>query len=125
MLDKQSASTESAPVRRLLRFFGLENRRDKESPTANNRPPKEPEERKHQFAVWYFFAAFLGVMLIQYLWVSTRPFRTANSSSSSIRTKSPRCSSGPTPSKARSRSRSPMAASCSAQPVSIQNLPAS
>src|SRR6476661_6140615 len=69
MLDKQSTTTESAPVWRILRFFGLENRRDKESPTANNRPPKEPEERKHQFAIWYFFAAFLGVMLIQYLWV--------------------------------------------------------
>jgi cell division protease FtsH len=58
MLDKQSTSTESARVRRLLRFFGLENRRDKESPTSNNRPPKEPEERKHQFAIWYFLPLF-------------------------------------------------------------------
>jgi cell division protease FtsH len=33
-------------------------------------PPKEPEERKHHFAVWYVFAAFLGVMLIQYLWLA-------------------------------------------------------
>jgi len=32
-------------------------------------PPKEPEERKHHFAVWYIFAAFLGVMLIQYVWL--------------------------------------------------------
>jgi hypothetical protein len=31
------------------------------------RPPKEPEERKHQFATWYIFAAFLGVILIQFL----------------------------------------------------------
>src|SRR6202162_2009379 len=76
MLDKQSTSTESAPVWRLLRFFGLENQRDKESPTANNRPPKEPEERKHQFAIWYFFAAFLGVMLIQYLWVQYTQIET-------------------------------------------------
>ena len=76
MLDKQSTSTESAPVWRLLRFFGLENRQDKESPTANNRPPKEPEERKHQFAIWYFFAAFLGVMLIQYLWVQYTQIET-------------------------------------------------
>src|ERR1700730_10961646 len=30
---------------------------------------KEPEERKHQFVTWYIFAAFLGVMLIQYLWL--------------------------------------------------------
>src|SRR5580704_5139311 len=36
-LDKQSTNTESAPVWRILRFFGLENRRDKESLTANNR----------------------------------------------------------------------------------------
>ena len=76
MLDKQSTSTESAPVWRLLRFFGLENRRDKESPTANNRPPKEPDERKHQFAIWYFFTAFLGVMLIQYLWVQYTQIET-------------------------------------------------
>jgi len=76
MLDEQSTSTESAPVWRLLRFFGLENRRDKESQTANNRPPKEPEERKHQFAIWYFFAAFLGVMLIQYLWVQYTQIET-------------------------------------------------
>ena len=76
MLDKQSTSTEVRAVWRLLRFFGLENRQDKESPTANNRPPKEPEERKHQFAIWYFFAAFLGVMLIQYLWVQYTQIET-------------------------------------------------
>ena len=73
MLDKQSPGTEPAPVWRILRFFGIG---DKESPTANNRPPKEPEERKHQFAVWYFFAAFLGVMLIQYLWVQYTQIET-------------------------------------------------
>lgn len=28
-----------------------------------------PEERKHQFAIWYIFAAFLGVMLIQSVWL--------------------------------------------------------
>jgi cell division protease FtsH len=33
------------------------------------KPPKEPEERKHHFAIWYVFAAFLGVMLIQYVWL--------------------------------------------------------
>src|SRR5215471_1300784 len=33
------------------------------------RGTKEPEERKHQFAIWYVFAAFLGVMLIQFLWL--------------------------------------------------------
>ena len=32
MLDKQSPPSESAPLWRILRFFGLENRRDKQSP---------------------------------------------------------------------------------------------
>ncbi len=36
---------------------------------TGSRLPKEPEERKHQFATWYVFAAFLGVMLIQFLWL--------------------------------------------------------
>ena len=76
MLDKQSTSTESAPVWRILRFFGLDNRSDKDSPTAKNSRTKEPEDRKHQFAIWYFFAAFLGVMLIQYLWVQYTQIET-------------------------------------------------
>ena len=69
MLDKRSNNAEPTPARRVLRLFGLDNGRDKSSPTAKNRPPKEPEERKQQFATWYIFAAFLGVMLIQYLWI--------------------------------------------------------
>ena len=76
MLDKESTSTESAPVWRILRFFGLDNRSDKDSPTAKNSRTKEPEDRKHQFAIWYFFAAFLGVMLIQYLWVQYTQIET-------------------------------------------------
>jgi cell division protease FtsH len=76
MLDKQSTSTESAPVWRILRFFGLDNRRDKDGPTADKRLPREPEDRKHQFAIWYFFAAFLGLMLIQYLWVQYAEIET-------------------------------------------------
>jgi cell division protease FtsH len=76
MLDKRSNNTEAAPARRVLRFLGLDDGRSKESPTAKNRPPKEPEERKHQFAIWYFFAAFLGVMLIQYLWVQYTQIET-------------------------------------------------
>ena len=69
MLDKWSNNTEPGPVRRVLRFFGLDDSRNKESPPANNRRPKEPEERKQQFAIWYIFAAFLGLMLVQYLWL--------------------------------------------------------
>ena len=76
MLDKESTSTESAPIWRILRFFGLDNRSDKDSPTAKNSRTKEPEDRKHQFAIWYFFAAFLGVMLIQYLWVQYTQIET-------------------------------------------------
>ncbi len=76
MLDKESPSTEPAPVRRILRFFGFDNRHNKESPTAKNRLPKEPEERKRQFAIWYVFAAFLGLMLVQYLWVQYTQIKT-------------------------------------------------
>ena len=68
MLDKRSNNTEHAPTWRILRFFGLEDSRNKTSPTAKNQP-KEPEERKQQFAIWYIFAAFLGVILVQYLWI--------------------------------------------------------
>ena len=37
--------------------------------TTGSRTPKEPEERKHQFVTWYIFAAFLGLMLVQFLWL--------------------------------------------------------
>ncbi len=69
MLDNRLNNTQSTPARRVLRFFGFDSDRNKESQAARNRPPKEPEERKQQFAIWYIFAAFLGVMLIQYLWL--------------------------------------------------------
>jgi cell division protease FtsH len=68
MLDKRPKNTEPAPARRVLHFLGLDSSRDKADPTPKQRPPNEPEERKHQFATWYVFAAFLGVLLIQYLW---------------------------------------------------------
>jgi cell division protease FtsH len=76
MLDKQSPGTDPAPVWRILRLFGLDNRRDKESPSADKRPAREPEDRKHQFAIWYVFAAFLGVMLVQYFWVQYTQIKT-------------------------------------------------
>jgi cell division protease FtsH len=69
MLVKPPKNTESKPAWRFLRFFGLENNRERASAKPKNRPPKEPEERRHQFATWYIFAAFLGVMLIQFLWL--------------------------------------------------------
>jgi cell division protease FtsH len=69
MLVNSPKNTESKPAWRFLQFFGLENSRESASANAKNRPTKEPEERKHQFATWYIFAAFLGLMLIQYLWL--------------------------------------------------------
>jgi cell division protease FtsH len=69
MLVKPPKNMESKPAWRFLQFFGLGNSRESASAKAKNRPTKEPEERKHQFATWYIFAAFLGWMLIQYLWL--------------------------------------------------------
>ncbi len=76
MLDKQPRNGDLVPVRRVLQFFGLDGSQDKVNPPAKNRPPKEPEERKHQFTIWYVFAAFLGVMLIQYLWLQFKQVET-------------------------------------------------
>ncbi len=72
MLDQPSKHTEkSTPAWRFLKFLGYG-----EAPSAGpskgttgSRAPKEPEERKHQFATWYIFAAFLGLMLVQFLWL--------------------------------------------------------
>jgi cell division protease FtsH len=76
MLVNPPKNTESKSAWRFLQFFGLENSR--ESPTAKkkNHRTKEPEERKHQFATWYILAAFLGVMLIQYLWLQYTQIET-------------------------------------------------
>src|SRR5258706_473920 len=70
MLDKPTKDMEPAPGWRFLRFLGLGDNRDTAAEPKAKKPPKEPEERKHQFATWYIFAAFLGVMLIQSLWLS-------------------------------------------------------
>src|SRR5205814_3348918 len=69
MLDKPTKDMEAAPGWRFLRFLGFGASGDKAVEPKAKRPPKEPEERKHQFATWYIFAAFLGVMLIQSLWL--------------------------------------------------------
>jgi cell division protease FtsH len=70
MLDQPSKDAEKAGWR-FLKLLGYG-----EAPSAGprkgkteSRTPKEPEERKHQFATWYVFAAFLGVMLVQFLWL--------------------------------------------------------
>jgi cell division protease FtsH len=68
MLDKPTKNMEQAPGWRFLQFLGFDDNRDT-ADLKSKKPPKEPEERKHQFATWYIFAAFLGVMLIQFLWL--------------------------------------------------------
>jgi cell division protease FtsH len=72
MLDQPSKDTEKSTAGgRFLKLLGYG-----EAPGAGPgkgktgiRTPKEPEERKQQFATWYIFAAFLGVMLVQSLWL--------------------------------------------------------
>src|ERR1700719_4209355 len=72
MLDQPSKHTEkTTPGWRFLKLLGYG-----EAPSAGpskgttgSRTPKEPEERKHQFVTWYIFAAFLGLMLVQFLWL--------------------------------------------------------
>src|SRR6202158_1353807 len=72
MLDQPSQHTEKYTlVWRFLKLLGYD-----EAPSAGpskgktgSRTPKEPEERKHQFATWYIFAAFLGLILVQFLWL--------------------------------------------------------
>src|SRR5258708_3401422 len=70
MLDKPTKDMEPAPGWRFLRFLGLGDNRDTAVEPKAKKPPKEPEERKHQVATRDIFAAFLGVMLIQSLWLS-------------------------------------------------------
>jgi cell division protease FtsH len=53
----------------LMELLGYQEKPAPQKGPGANRPRKEPEERKHQFATWYVFAAFLGVMLIQFLWL--------------------------------------------------------
>jgi cell division protease FtsH len=69
MLDKRADDRKPAYKERLLRFLGLGDSGDQADASKTKRPAKEPEERKHQFTTWYIFAAFLGVMLIQFLWL--------------------------------------------------------
>jgi cell division protease FtsH len=70
MLDRPSDGPDKkTPGQRLLDFLRPDGAG---GPNGGAKKPgngkrQEPEERKHQFAVWYIFAAFLGVMLIQYL----------------------------------------------------------
>src|SRR5215471_17116856 len=72
MLDQPSNDAEkSTPGWRFLKFLGY-GERPGAGPSKSNtrsRTSKEPEERKHQFATWYIFAAFLGLMAVQFVWL--------------------------------------------------------
>ena len=69
MLDTPTKDREPAPGWRFPRFLRFGEDGGETARPKATKPPKEPEERKHHFAVWYVFAAFLGVMLIQYAWL--------------------------------------------------------
>ena len=71
MLDRPvNDKDKQAPGRRLLSFLRQNGPNGSGSGMKTSRGGrKEPEERKHQFVVWYIFAAFLGVVLIQSLWL--------------------------------------------------------
>ena len=69
MLDKPTKDQDPAPGWRFSRLLRFGDKGDETALPKAKKPPREPEERKHQFAVWYVFAAFLGVMLIQYVWL--------------------------------------------------------
>src|ERR1043165_3798354 len=69
MLDKPPKDKPSALPQRLREMLGLQDQSGTPKGPGPNRPRKEPEERKQHFAPWYGFAAFLGVMLIQFLWL--------------------------------------------------------
>src|ERR1043166_5972843 len=69
MLDKASKDKPSALPQRLREMLGLREPAGTPKGLGPKRPRKEPEERKQHFATWYVFAAFLGVMMIQFLWL--------------------------------------------------------
>src|SRR5258708_10114840 len=75
VLDKRIKEKEPARGWRFPQFLGFGDNRD-EAVEPKAKPPKEPEERKRQFAIWYVFAAFLGVMLIQFLWLRVTQIET-------------------------------------------------
>jgi cell division protease FtsH len=69
MFDTPSQdSNKSTPGRRFLQLLGYGE--SDNSPKFQRNGRKEPEERKRQIVLWYIFAAFIGITLIQFLWAS-------------------------------------------------------
>jgi len=67
--DDPPKDPQPALPKRLLELLGYPEKAEAQKGPGRNRPRKEPEERKQHFAAWYIFAAFLGVMFVQYLWL--------------------------------------------------------
>jgi len=67
MLDKPD--TKPGNGWNFLQFLGFGGDSDQATEQNARQPAKEPEDRKRHYATWYIFAAFLGVMLIQFLWL--------------------------------------------------------
>jgi cell division protease FtsH len=67
MLDKPE--TKPGNGWNFLQFLGFGGDSDRATEQNARQPAKEPEDRKRHYATWYIFAAFLGVMLIQFLWL--------------------------------------------------------
>jgi len=67
MLDKPD--TKPGNGWNFLQFLGFGGNSDQATEQNARQPAKEPEDRKRHYATWYIFAAFLGVMLIQFLWL--------------------------------------------------------
>jgi cell division protease FtsH len=76
MLNNTLNKSHSATERSSFHFLGFFQKDKKTDMAADTRQSKEPEERKHQFAIWYIFAAFLGLMSIQYFWLEYRQVAT-------------------------------------------------
>ena len=71
MLDRPSKGSDKAAPgwRSLLPLRGSDSDESGKDAKSRNGGRQAPEDRKHQFAIWYIFAAFLGLMLIQSLWL--------------------------------------------------------
>ena len=67
--DDPPKDPQPAFPKRVLELLGYQEKPETQKGPGRNRPRKEPEERKQHFAAWYIFAAFLGVMFVQYLWL--------------------------------------------------------
>ena len=71
MLDRPSKNSDKPTPwwRSLLPLPGSDSDKSGKDAKSSSGGRQAPEDRKHQFAIWYIFAAFLGLMLFQSLWL--------------------------------------------------------